>query len=143
PIINFMEFFYRPVGQDLGFRPELPRTELQVLRSQSKNAMILLDLANCDRGWTPTHYQREFFPQEFHSKIEVIFDGVDTSVYQRIRNPNRRVSATLQIPTGPRIVTYVSRGFEMMRGFDIFMKAAKRTYEQYPEVIFVVVGANR
>ena len=36
PIINFMEYFYRPVGQDLGYRPEVPRTEIQVLRARRK-----------------------------------------------------------------------------------------------------------
>ena len=30
-----------------------------------------------------------------------------------------------------------------MRGFDIFMKVAKRIYLQYPGVIFVVVGSDR
>ena len=30
-----------------------------------------------------------------------------------------------------------------MRGFDIFMKVAKRIYEQYPDVVFVVVGSDR
>jgi glycosyltransferase involved in cell wall biosynthesis len=143
PIINFMEYFYRAVGQDLGFRPELPLTELQVLRSQTKNAMVLLDLANCDRAWTPTHYQREFFPQEFRSKIDVIFDGIDTNVYYRIANPNPLIGEGVEIPRDKRIVTYVARGFEMMRGFDIFMRAAKRIYEQYPDVVFVVVGTKR
>ena len=52
-------------------------------------------------------------------------------------------SATASIPASTRIVTYVSRGFEAMRGFDIFMKVAKRIYEQYPDVVFVVVGSDR
>jgi glycosyltransferase involved in cell wall biosynthesis len=37
----------------------------------------------------------------------------------------------------------VSRGFEAMRGFDIFMKVARRIYEQFPDVIFVVVGSDQ
>jgi glycosyltransferase involved in cell wall biosynthesis len=143
PIINFMEYFYHPVGHDLGYRPEVPLTEVAVLRSQTKNAMILLDLNNCTRAWTPTYYQRELFPKEFQSKIDVIFDGIDTEVYHRISNPSRRVDKEIQIPIGPRIVTYVARGFEMMRGFDIFMKAARRIYEQFPDVVFVVVGTKR
>jgi len=47
------------------------------------------------------------------------------------------------VPAGTRLVTYVSRGFESMRGFDLFMRAAKRIYEQYPDVMFVVVGSDR
>jgi glycosyltransferase involved in cell wall biosynthesis len=49
----------------------------------------------------------------------------------------------VDIPPQTRVVTYVSRGFESMRGFDIFMKTAKRIYEQYPDVIFLVVGTDK
>ena len=143
PIINFFEYFYRPVGQDLGYRPELSVTEVALLRSRTRNAMIMLDLDNCDRGWTPTNYQRDFLPREYREKVEVIFDGIDTDVYHRKPEPNRNVAEGITIPKGPRIVTYVARGFEMMRGFDIFMKVAKRIYEQFPDVVFVVVGTDR
>jgi len=40
-------------------------------------------------------------------------------------------------------VTYVSRGLESVRGFDIFVRVAKRIYEQRTDVLFVVVGAKR
>jgi glycosyltransferase involved in cell wall biosynthesis len=42
-----------------------------------------------------------------------------------------------------RIVTYATRGFEMIRGFDTFMKAAKLIYQQYPDVLFVVAGTDK
>lgn len=142
PLINFVEYFYRPVGQDIGFRPEMPVTEESLLRVKTKNAMILLDLENCDRGWTATHYQRDFFPAEFRSKIDVIFDGIDTGIYYRRLNRERRLPSGQVIPKDTRIVTYVARGFERMRGFDVFMEVARRTYEQYPNVLFVVVGAD-
>jgi glycosyltransferase involved in cell wall biosynthesis len=50
-----------------------------------------------------------------------------------------------QLKFGPdtRIVTYVSRGFESMRGFDIFMRAAKKIYTANPNVVFVIVGSDR
>lgn len=142
PIINFFELFYQPSGQDLGYRPELPVEEDFLLRSKTRNAMMLLDLANCDQGWAPTAYQRNYFPPEFHSKIKVIFDGIDTSIYHRRSNPERRLSEKLAIPPGTRVVTYAARGFERMRGFDIFMKVAKRIYEVHPDVLFVVAGSD-
>jgi len=142
PIINFVEMYYRPVGGDVGFRKELPVSEETLLRLQTKNAMIQADLANCDRGWTPTQYQRDFFPPEFRSKIEVIFDGIDTAIYHRRDNPQRLINGKLLAPPGKRIVTYVARGFEKMRGFDIFMEASRLIAEQYPDVLFVVVGKD-
>jgi glycosyltransferase involved in cell wall biosynthesis len=143
PIINFLEYFYHPTGQDMGFRPESPVAEMDLLRIKTKNAMILLDLMNCDRGWAPTYYQRDMFPPELQQKIDVIFDGIDTDIYHRKPNPMRRIGEGQMIPPKYKIVTYVARGFEMMRGFDIFMKAAKRIYEQMSDVIFVVVGTDR
>jgi glycosyltransferase involved in cell wall biosynthesis len=143
PIINFLEFLYSPVGQDLGFRPEMPVGETELLRSRTNNAMILLDLLNCDRGWTPTHYQRDFFPVEMRSKIEVIFDGIDTAVYHRKEGAEERIRQAYKIDPSHRIVSYVARGFEMMRGFDIFMKAAKTICQRRDDVTFVVVGTDK
>ena len=40
-------------------------------------------------------------------------------------------------------MTYVARGLKSMRGFDIFMKLAKRIYQQTPNVVFVVVGSDQ
>src|SRR6202040_3534850 len=54
----------------------------------------------------------------------------------------RRVAGQL-VPDDLRIVTYVSRGMESMRGFDIFMKAARLLGERRQDVLFVVVGDDR
>ncbi|HUB27784.1 MAG TPA: glycosyltransferase, partial [Tepidisphaeraceae bacterium] len=143
PVINFLEFLYSPIGQDLGFRPEIPVGETELLRSRTNNAMILLDLLNCDRGWTPTHYQRDFFPPEWRSKIEVIFDGIDTDVYHRKEGATERIREMYKIDPSHRIVSYVARGFEMIRGFDVFIRAAKIICEKRRDVTFVVVGTDK
>jgi glycosyltransferase involved in cell wall biosynthesis len=41
------------------------------------------------------------------------------------------------------VVTFVSRGLESVRGFDIFMKAAKKIAQQVPDVLFLVAGDER
>jgi glycosyltransferase involved in cell wall biosynthesis len=41
------------------------------------------------------------------------------------------------------VVTYVSRGMESLRGFDIFMKMAKVLGDRRKDVTFVVVGQDR
>jgi glycosyltransferase involved in cell wall biosynthesis len=143
PIINFYELFYHPTGQDLGYRPERAVEEVDLLRSVTNNAMVLLDLNNCDRAWTPSNYQRDFFPKEFHHKFDVIFEGIDTRVYSRKPGAADRVRASLKIDPSHRIVTYVARGFEMIRGFDLFMKAARIICQKRADVTFVVVGTDR
>ena len=62
--------------------------------------------------------------------------GAGRTVLPRQIGPHR-------IDPDTRIVTYVARGLESMRGFDIFMKLAKRIYQQMPNVLFVVVGADQ
>lgn len=143
PVINFFEYFFLPVGQDLGYLPDTAVTETQLLRWRTLNANLLLDLDNCDRGWSPNIHQRSVFPEELRLKIEVIPEGIDTDLYRRRSDALRVLPDGTAIPAGTRVVTYVSRGFERMRGFDVFMKAAKRIYRQFPDVLFVCVGSDR
>ena len=41
------------------------------------------------------------------------------------------------------MVTYVGRGLEAMRGFDIFVRVANRIAAEMPNVLFVVAGSDR
>jgi glycosyltransferase involved in cell wall biosynthesis len=142
PIINYFEFYYHPHHSDMDFRPEFPPSELDFLRARSRNAMLLLDLETCRRGYSPTRFQRTRFPEIYQPKIDVIFDGIETDLFRRRQGVPRRIGDRT-IPPSTRVVTYVSRGFEAMRGFDIFMRVAKRIYEQFADVVFVVVGSDR
>lgn len=155
PVLNFFEYYYRahdPLS-DMDFRRDLgwDVSDLAYLRSRCRNAMILLDLQNCNAAYTPTLFQKSRFPQEYYSKLRVIFDGVDQAIYhdhqgQLRPSPEKRGLRTIagvEIPAETRVVTYVARGFESMRGFDIFMRAAKLIYQQYADVKFIVVGEDR
>jgi glycosyltransferase involved in cell wall biosynthesis len=142
PIVNYFEFYYHPHESDMDFRPEFPPDELDYLRVRARNAMILLDLEACSRGFSPTQFQRQLFPAAYRPKIDVIFDGIETEVFRRRAGVTRRICGR-SISESTRIVTYVSRGFEAMRGFDIFMQVAQRIYRQFPDVVFVLVGTAR
>lgn len=142
PIINYFEYYYHPHNSDMDFRPEFPPSPLDFLRARARNATLLLDLETCRRGYSPTHFQRDLFPEAYRSKIDVIFDGVETDLFRRVERP-RRLVAGRQIAPMTRVVTYVSRGFESMRGFDLFMRTAKLIQQRYPDVIFIVVGGDR
>jgi glycosyltransferase involved in cell wall biosynthesis len=155
PIINFFEYYYLPHDpqSDMDFRHDLawPTNPLAYMRARCRNAMILLDLQNCRTGYTPTQFQRSRFPAEYSHKLHVIFDGVDRSVYHSLddslRPPmsERKTRSINGIEIGPttRIVTYCSRGFEAMRGFDQFMRAANLISQRLPDVAFFVVGDER
>src|SRR5262249_54128205 len=122
--------------------PDFPSADVDRLRARARNAMLLLDLENCDLGYSPTGWQRSRLPRLFHDKVRVIFDGIDTSLWKpRPGLPPR--GGDRVIPDGMRIVTYVARGMESMRGFDVFMQVAKRLCELRRDVLFVVVGQDR
>src|SRR5579864_6764917 len=155
PIINLFEYYYRPEhpDSDMGYRRdlgwELPANYFH--RARCRNAMILLDLEACAAGYCPTDFQRSTFPEIYHPKIESIFDGIERGVYhgheESLRPPigkrGTRQIAGVSVPDGTRVVTFVSRGFESMRGFDLFMRAARFIYQKFPEVIFLAVGVER
>jgi hypothetical protein len=52
------------------------------LRARARNAMLLLDLDNCDAGYCPTVWQRDRFPAAYQPKLRVLFDGIDTSFWR-------------------------------------------------------------
>ena len=104
--------------------------------------MLLLDLENCRLGYSPTSWQHSRLPVEFRHKVRVIFDGIDTDFWQPQTGQPRQLG-NRAFPEGTRIVTYVARGLESMKGFDIFMKVAKRLCEMRPDVIFLIAGQDR
>jgi glycosyltransferase involved in cell wall biosynthesis len=142
PVINQFEYFYRAHSSDLDFRPEWPVAEEDVLRTRTRNAMVLLDLEYCTAGYSPTRFQYDLLPEAYRSKIKVIHDGIDTSFWQR-RQVGKELRESLGIPTDGPVVTYVSRGLEAMRGFDVFMRMANLLLERRNDVTFLVVGSDR
>jgi glycosyltransferase involved in cell wall biosynthesis len=141
PIVNYFEYYYHPRGTDMDFRPEFPPDELDLLRARARNAMILLDLEACAAGYAPTAWQRSLLPEAWRGKVEVIHDGLDLGFWRRRPGPRRLGDEA--IPDGVRVVTYVARGLEAMRGFDVFVRVAARIAAERPDVLFVVVGGDR
>jgi glycosyltransferase involved in cell wall biosynthesis len=141
-IVNYFEYYYRTRGADMDFRPDFPYPAINRLRARARNAVALMDLENCDIGYSPTRWQRSLFPRIFQDKIRTIFDGIDTGIWRPLTGVPRRLGDRV-IPDGMRVVTYVSRGMESIRGFDIFMQVAKRLCERRSDVLFIVVGEDR
>ncbi len=143
PQIGYFEFFYHAHGSDMDFRHDLPLPrQLDFLRVRTRNAQLLLDLHNCNVGYAPTDFQRSQIPHEFQHKLRTIFDGIDTNFWRRHQSPPNNIGG-VTIPPGHRVVTYVSRGFEAMRGFDIFLQVADRICRSRSDVIVIVVGEDR
>jgi glycosyltransferase involved in cell wall biosynthesis len=143
-LLCYFEWFYHARGSDADFDPSEPLTADDIARIRIKNTPILTDLYSCDRGLSPTNWQRQQFPPEFHSKITVLHDGIDTTFFQP--KPGAKLvlpSVNLDLSNVPEIVTYVGRGMEPYRGFPQFMEAVALLQQRRPNCHVVVVGEDR
>lgn len=84
--LGFFEWYYHAHGTDADFDPADPIDEDGEARIRTKNAAILLELAQCDGGVVPTVWQQRQFPPEFQSKLRVLHDGIDTQFFQPLPN---------------------------------------------------------
>ena len=78
-----------------GFPARVPAAELSGPPRHCRNAMFLLDLQNCNAGYSATRFQRDSLCRGLPpTRSEVIFDGVDTASVRRERGgapPGRRI----------------------------------------------------
>jgi glycosyltransferase involved in cell wall biosynthesis len=138
-------------GDGLVLRPEFPPPEMVRLFNATYHTLTYLHLHAVDAAYTPTRYQLSTAPAELQHKIRVIFDGIDCNFFQRrhlprpttlhLGHPEHQTEVSIRPET--RVVTYVSRGLESIRGFDIFMKVARRIYQEIPDVLFLIAGEER
>lgn len=142
PLLSYFEFYYRAYGADVGFDPADPITDDDKARVRTKNITNLLNLEACDWGISPTQWQKSLHPQEYHHKITVLHDGVDTEAC----HPDPNVSVTLpngrQFKYGDEVVTYIARNFEPYRGLPTFMQAAEIIQKNRPNCHIIAIGAE-
>ncbi len=143
-LLCYFEWFYHAHGTDADFDPSESLTADDEARIRLKNAPILMDLYSCDRGLSPTYWQRQQFPLEYHNKITVLHDGIDTKFF--CPKPGAKLvlpQINLDLSHVEEIVTYVARGMEPYRGFPQFIKAVALLQEQRPQCHVVIVGEDR
>jgi glycosyltransferase involved in cell wall biosynthesis len=143
-LLCYFEWFYHAHGSDADFDPSDSLNADDEARIRIKNAPILIDLYSCDRGLSPTYWQRQQFPPEFHSKITVHHDGIDTEFFQP--QPGAKLvlpRINLDLSHAQEIVTYVARGMEPYRGFPQFIEAVGLLQQRRPQCHVVIVGENR
>lgn len=142
PLLNYFEWFGRSQDSDADFDPAFPLSEDSRLRIRAGNATMLVDLYSCDRGISPTQWQLAQFPPEFHSKITVLHDGVDTDYF--FPEPGLKlVLPNLDLSHVDELITYVSRGMDAYRGFPQFIEAIAHVLDRRPNCHVVIVAAER
>jgi len=140
--VGYFEWYYRRNAPDTEFRDEGDRGIDQQLRTRSRNAAIMMDLAACDVGLYPTEFQKAQFPACFQDKIQVMHDGIDCNTYCPDRGSRLKLF-NLDLSHVDELVTYVARGMEPYRGFPEFMRALEKLQQMRPNVHAVIVGEDR
>jgi glycosyltransferase involved in cell wall biosynthesis len=139
PLLGYFEWYYRARDADADFLDPRAVGEDDMLRIRTRNAGILLELTSCDRGISPTAFQRDQFPPELRTKLTVLHDGVDTDYFSPVA---QAVPTLAGIPQDAEIVTYATRGLEPYRGFPQFMEAVTLLQKHRPRLHAVIVGAD-
>ncbi len=141
-LFSFFEFYYRAQGADLGFDTSDPITADDLARSRIKNTTNILSLEAADFGLSPTVWQWSTHPSEFHHKIAVMHDGIDTDFCAPNPQAIFHVKNGPSFKVGDEVITHIERNFEPYRGFPTFMQAAATLLKERPNAHIVVVGAD-
>jgi glycosyltransferase involved in cell wall biosynthesis len=140
-LLVYFEWYYHGRGGDADFIDPHAMDDDTACRIRTRNAPLLLDLADCDRGTCPTAFQRDQFPAIFHPKLTVLHDGIDTDYFTPAPGTNL-VLPDLDLSGAKEIVTYATRGMEPYRGFPQFMRAAALLLKRRPGLHIVVAGSD-
>lgn len=142
-VVSLLEYFYHPRGADVGFDPEFPLSFDDIFRLRILNSVQLHALQSSDRLISPTTWQRSRYPAAYHSRIDVLHEGIDTKLVAP--NPQAALSLTngLTLRAGDEVLTYVSRGLEPYRGFHSFMRALPAILRERPECRVLIVGDDK
>jgi len=147
-LLCFIEFHYLAAGGDSGFDPEFaPSSPVEArMKLRVKNANNLIALDAMDRGLTPTQWQASTIPSVYRDRVEVIFDGIDTTVVRPDASAAFVVGAGTPrertLRPGDEVVTFVNRNLEPYRGYHRFMRALPEILRRRPNAVVLVVGED-
>ena len=145
--LHFVEFHYSADGRDVGFDPEFTQAAFETrCRVRAKNANSLLGLASMDLGVSPTEWQKSTVPLEYHGKIEVVHDGIDTDLAcpdAVARFDWTDEGGTIrQVTASDEVLTFVNRNLEPNRGYHTFMRALPEVLRRRPGLRVMIVGGD-
>ncbi len=142
-LLIYAEFYYRGRGADVGFDPEFSKPSFdQVMIAQGRACHLGQALLHADAGLSPTEWQASTYPPALRRMIDVIHDGVNTTVMApqplaRFTLPNGQV-----LTPRDEVLTFVNRNLEPYRGYHIFMRALPDVLKARPDAQVVIVGGN-
>jgi glycosyltransferase involved in cell wall biosynthesis len=138
PVVNLFDYWMTPDANDLAgeMSPDAPPDYFHWRRTA--NAYELLELESAAAAWTHTAWQRDLFPVEYRDAFLVLHDGIAVPAARSANTP--RLVAGRMVPDDVRIITFVARCLDQLRGFDRFVTLANHLLAQRRDLLFVVAG---
>ena len=144
PMLGYFEFYYDPYRADVGFDPEFPTDTLDFPRIRAKNAINHIALNLEQHGNTPTRWQLSTYPKWAHSRIDLLWEGVDLDICKPdpiARKAPLKIGDMTIEPTD-KLVTYVSRDLEPYRGFHLMMRTLPHLHAARKDLKVVMIGSD-
>jgi glycosyltransferase involved in cell wall biosynthesis len=143
-LVPLLEFFHGTPDGDFGFDAEFGPPGIEArMKHRLKNLALVEALLAMDRGVAPTAWQASRLPAPYRRQVEVIFDGIDTSLVRpdaaaRFAHP----AVPVELAAGDPVVTFVNRNLEPYRGYHVFMRALPEIQRRLPDARVLLVGAD-
>jgi len=142
-LMVFSEFYYAAQGSDYDFDPEFYAASLAARSAlRLKNTALMHALSVADTAYAPTQWQRDQVPKEYRARIQVIHDGIDTTLARPEPEARFALPDGRQFRPGDEVLTFVNRNLEPYRGFHIFMRALPAILRARPHAHCVLVGGD-
>ncbi len=144
PVVSYLDYYYHAHRHDLAGEAGPDTAPAYFHWRRSMAAIDLLDLEQAALAWTATTWQRGLYPAEYRDTVLVLHDGIDTrrlGASARRKGPaGARSIAGRIIPGSTRLVTFVARSLDCLRGLDRFLKLADVLLRSSPDVLCVLAG---
>ncbi|MDX2038086.1 MAG: glycosyltransferase [Isosphaeraceae bacterium] len=143
PILQYFDYYFHAHRHDLADDAELDPSTPDAFHQwrRAANASELIEFENGVHPWTASQWQRSLFPEPYRDDFLVLHEGIDTRLFRP--DPAARAERTVagrSIPREARVVTFVARSPDRLRGFDRFLEIVDRLQRLDPNVIAIAVG---
>ncbi len=143
PVLHQLEFVYQLEGGDSGFDPEFPLLAAARSRLRLRRVHQLLAFHDLDWALAPTNWQARTAPAQFHDRVSVIHEGIDTATIAP--KPGSSISLgkrKIRFEPGDELVSFVARNLEPYRGFHSFLRSLPLLQRLRPRAHVIVVGGE-
>src|SRR5690606_35227132 len=120
-----------------------PTSLNDLFRIRAMNTVQLHALEGCDLRLSPTSWQRSRFPDTYHDSIDVLHEGIDTTIVTPADDAELHLADGTVLRKGDEVLTCVNRGLDPYRGFHIFMRTLPQVLRARPDCHVVIVGGDK